>query len=229
MEISLEEVDRMSFTTTLHRIRKEELEAAVQEKLEQGWELILPITPKTTYKSDWSVPEKGQFAIEQYRGTEVHQVYFCKMRKVEEPVNKTEARKRVGYLKQRQDELIEDLLTKHDQLNDDIKRLESDLKKALSQNDRAAAGREKNLATINRLSRQNDKLSRANARLTDEVADLKRKLENASSAAASGTRRASVQGFYPAVIKNGKRTMVLGTYNTPEEAEKHELRAYKAL
>jgi hypothetical protein len=219
----------MSFTTTLHRIHKEELEAAVREKLEQGWELILPITPKTTYKSDWAVPEKGQFAIEQYRGTEVHQVYFCKMRKVEEPVNKTEARNRIGVLNTRQSELIEDLLTKHTQQEDEIKRLESELKKALVQNSRNYATREKNLATINRLSRQNDKLSRANTKLSEENVELKRKLDNTSSAVTSGTRRASVQGFYPAVIKNGKRYMVLGVYNTPEKAEEHEKRAYQEL
>ena len=137
-------------------------------------------------------------------------------------MKKSEARKRIASINKSQTELIEELyaeverVTKENsQLNVRIHNLEK-------------SRQEKN-KTIQNLE---NKLKSANLNFTAAVkrnADLENKIKSLTEQVTTKTTRKAKQGMYPAVIKTGKRWMVIGEYKTPEEAEKHEKQALEAI
>ncbi|MEW5567338.1 hypothetical protein [Rossellomorea marisflavi] len=197
------------------RIHRHELEKAVAEREAEGWELVTPIHH---FKRTERIREDRADRIE----TVVFDKYTCVMRRESSPMKKSEARKRIAGINKSQRELIEELYAEVDrvikensQLNVRIHNLEK--------------SREEKNKTIQEFK---NKLRSITLNFNDTIkrnADLENKIKSLTEQVTTKTVRKAKQGMYPAVIKTGKRWMVIGEYKTPEEAEKHEKQALEAI
>jgi hypothetical protein len=69
------------FTHKITRVRLPELEKAVQEKLNDGWEIHTPICPITTVGTNWGVRKGSKHTLEDYEGSYMTQKFFCRVKK----------------------------------------------------------------------------------------------------------------------------------------------------
>lgn len=197
------------------RIHRHELEKAVAEREAEGWELVTPIHH---FKRTERIREDKADRIE----TVVFDKYTCVMRRESSPMKKSEARKRIASIHQSQTELIEELTAEIERLTKENCTLNVRVHNLVK-------SREEKNKHIDELIHKIRSLTGKLTTATVNVADLENKIKSLTEQVATKTVRKAKQGMYPAVIKTGKRWMVIGEYKTPEEAEKHEKQALEAI
>ena len=69
------------FFHTITRVRLHEVEKAVQEKLNDGWEQHTPILPITNVGTNWGVKKGKKHTLDDYEGSYMTQKFYCVMKK----------------------------------------------------------------------------------------------------------------------------------------------------